>query len=406
MDIVVSPCASQEDLKAAFNPIMHYFGGGFSEQDLARWSDNIEIPRVHVARENGNVVGGAGAYTLEMTVPGGSTVPSAGVTVVGVLPTHRRRGILKAMMRAQLDDVHRRGEPVAWLWASEETIYRRFGYGLASLAGEVEIPRSATAFERPFEIRGMTRLVTDEEALEPFAAIYERARPNYPGMFSRTANWWKLRRLADSERGRSGGGGVLNRVLLTIDGEPSGYALYRIHQALEAGISTGFLNVHEAIGATPEATREIWRFLLNVDWIGRIRSSVLPVDHPLFFLLARPRLLNMRLYDALWVRLVDVSKAIAARPIGPGKPVTIEVTDSFCPWNEGRYRVGEGQVQKVASSPDLALEVNALGSVYLGGFSFAQLAEAGVVREVTSGAVARADLLFTRGRAPWCPEIF
>jgi len=405
MEVGVSPCASVEDLAAALNPIMHYFGGGFTDHDMARWSRTIEIPRMLAVRDNGDVVAGAGAFTFEMSVPGG-TVPSAGVTVVGVLPTHRRRGILRAMMRAQLDDIHRRGEPVAWLWASEETIYRRFGYGLSSLSGDVEIPSAAGEFERRFESTGVTRIVTEEEAFEPFSTVYEAVRRGQPGMFSRTPDWWKLRRLADSDRARAGGGGVLNRVLLTVDGEPRGYALYRLHQSFESGISSGFLNVIEAIGSTLDATRAIWRFLLDVDWVVHIKASLLPIDHPLLFLLARPRLMKMRLADALWVRLVDVPRALAARTIAPAEPVVIEVSDHFCPWNEGRYRVAADGVERTSAAPDLALEVNALGSIYLGGFSFGQLARAGHIEERRPGAASRADALFPRDRAPWCPEVF
>ncbi|HEX7880800.1 MAG TPA: GNAT family N-acetyltransferase [Candidatus Eisenbacteria bacterium] len=403
--IDVTPCSTLEDLSAALQPIMHYFGGGFGEADLARWSKIIDIPRMHAAREDGQVIGGAGAFTFEMSVPGG-TVPSAGVTVVGVLPTHRRRGVLTAMMRAQLDDVHRRGDPVAWLWASEETIYRQFGYGMASLSGEVEIPKSAIAFERNIERRGVTRIVSDEEALEPFASIYERVRREQPGMFSRTADWWKLRRLADTERGRAGGAGMLNRVLLTIDGRPEAYALYRVHQSFEGAATNGFLNVIEAVGATDQATREIWRYLLDLDWVARVKAAQLPVDHPLVFLMARPRHMRMRLSDALWVRLVDVPKALAARRLTPGEAVVIDVRDSFCPWNAGRYRIDGRSVERTEAAPDLSVEVNALGSVYLGGFTFGQLARAGAIEVLRPGGVMRADALFPRERAPWCPEIF
>jgi len=404
MAIDVSPCSSVEDLSAALNPIMHYFGGGITEQDSSRWSRTIEMSRMLAAREGSEVIGGAGAFTFEMGVPGGS-VPTAGVTVVGVLPTHRRRGILTAMMRAQLDDIHRRGEPIAALWASEETIYRQFGYGMASLCGEVEIPKEANAFERPFTPRGVTRMVGEEESLAPFSLIHDRVRQETPGMFSRTEDWWKLRTLADSERKRAGGG-VLNRVLLTVNGEPQAYALYRIHQNFESGSSTGFLNVIEAVGSTHEATREIWRFLLDVDWTARLKANLLPVDHPLLFLMARPRRMKLRLMDALWVRLVDVPKALSARTIAPGEPVVIDVKDTFCPWNEGTYRIESGRVARTEAAPDLAIEVNVLGSVYLGGFSFVQLLRAGLVSELKPGAAARADILFPRDRAPWCPEIF
>jgi predicted acetyltransferase len=410
MTIAVEPCSSIEELMDALRPINHYFGGRTHESDTERWARTLPHERMHAAREDGAIVGGAGVFPFELTVPGGM-VRAAGVTVVGVLPTHRRRGILRAMMRAQLRDVHQRGETVAYLWASEETIYGRFGYGMASLCGEIDVPKASNAYADAVEPRpgARLRMVEETEALEPFSEIYDRARPLYPGMFARSKDWWALRRLNDHEHRRQGGG-LLNRVLLTHEGRPDGYALYRMHQAMEGGASTGFVNVIEAIGATPEATREIWRFLLDIDWIARVKASLLPVDHPLLFLLARNRAMKLRMSDALWVRLVDVPAALSSRTFGRGEPVVLDVADAFCPWNEGRYRIaaegGAGVVERTSIPPDLALDAAALGSVYLGGFSFAQLAEAGRVRELREGAVARADALFNRGRAPWCVEIF
>jgi predicted acetyltransferase len=403
-NLTVAPCESVGEMMEALGAISHYFGMRTTNEDTERWSRTLESSRMHAAREDGSIVGGAGAFSYELTVPGG-TVRAAGVTVVGVQPTHRRRGILSAMMRAQLDDVHARGEPIAYLWASEETIYGRFGYGMASLCGEIDMPKHANAFTRPLARRPETRLVNEGEALAPFSRIYDEVRLQHPGMFSRTEEWWKVRCLADPES-RRGGGGVLNRVLLTTDGKPEGYALYRMHQSMEAGISTGFVNVLEALGTNPEATRGIWRFLLDIDWIARLKAGQLPVDHPLFFMLARPRAMRFRAADALWVRLVDVPAALAARTILPGDPIVIEVADPFCPWNEGRYRIGDGLVERTNAAPDLLVDVNALGSVYLGGFSFSQLARAGRLEESRPESAARADALFPRDRAPWCPQIF
>ena len=172
------------------------------------------------------------------------------------------------------------------------------------------------------------------------------------------------------------------------------------------GISTGFVNVLEAIGTNAEATRGIWRYLLDIDWIGRVKAGMLPIDHPLFFILARPRSMRYRAADALWGRLVDVRTALAARTIGAGEPVVLQVADPFCPWNEGRYRVGHGRVERTESAADLALDVNGLGSVYLGGFGFGELVRAGRVREIVPGSAAKADALFPRDRHPWCVEIF
>ena len=404
MNIDIAAGRSADELLPALAPVFHYFGATPKPQDGSRFVPFIEPSRAFTARENGVVVGGCGSFLFEMTVPGGA-VTAAGLTVVGVFPTHRRRGILRGMMRAQLDDVRRRGEPVAVLWASEDTIYGQFGYGHASLCGDIEVAKSANAFAQPFRSRGEFRALAEADAVAPMAEVYDRVRLTQPGMISRSAEWWSNRRLADPENRRQGGG-ELNRVLLSHDGRPSGYALYRIHQAFESGSSTGHVNVIEAVGATPEATRDIWRFLLDIDWVPRLKAMLLPVDHPLFFLLARPREMKYRVHDGLWVRLVDLPAALAARRLGAGEPVVFEVADAFCDWNAGRWRVSAKGAERTTADADLACDVTALGSVYLGGFTFRQLVRAGRVSENRPDAAARADALFPSDGAPWCPEIF
>ena len=160
------------------------------------------------------------------------------------------------------------------------------------------------------------------------------------------------------------------------------------------------------MATSPEATAEIWRFLFDVDWMDRVRAGLLPVDHPLFLLLAEPRRLAYRMGDGLWVRLVDVGAALGARTYRAGEPVVLDVADAFCPWNEGRWRVGQGAVARTEDDAALRLDVSALGSVYLGGFTFGQLARAGRLAELEPGGIDRADTLFATDRAPWCPEIF
>lgn len=403
MEITVTPCSSNEEMVAALTPIWHYFGRTPTPDDAERFVTVLPVDRMLVARDGRTNVGGAGSFPFELTVPGGM-VSAAGTTVVGVLPTHRRRGILRSLMRTQLDDVHARREPVAYLWASEETIYGRFGYGLGSWALDVTIAKPAPLVS-PLPLRGELQFLGEEEALEPFSRIHDHVRREHPGMFSRTENWWKSRRLADPEARRAGAG-ILNRILLRLDGKSEAYALYRLQQSLEAGITSGYITVIEAIGTTPEATREIWRFLLDIDWVAHVKAAILPLDHPLFLLLARPRMAKIRMTDALWVRLVDVQAALAARRFGAGEPVVFQVADSFCPWNEGSYRVGASGVERTGAPPDLSLDVTALGSAYLGGLSFSMLAHGGRVTELRAGAIARADVLFRAERAPWCPEIF
>ena len=402
--ITVRTCRP-EHFPAALAPIWHYFGRAPTESDAARFAEVLPADRMHAAFDGDAIVGGAGAFPFEMAVPGGR-VSAAGVTVVGVLPSHRRRGVLREMMRAQLDGAREWGTPIAALWASEATIYGRFGYGLASLAGSIELARERAALGERAQPVGSIRLVAHDEALAHFPAVYDRVFAETPGMTSRSPQWWSSRRLLDLPERRNGGGELV-RALLELDGRPAAYALYRHFQAWEHGSSAGWIEVLEAMGDSPVATREIWRFLLETDWIATLRARLLPVDHPLFLLLAEPRRMRFTVMDGLWVRLVDVPAALAARSYRAGEPVVLELRDEFCPWNARRWRVGgPAGVEATGDAPDLALDVGALGSIYLGGFTFAQLSRALRVDELRESAIDRADAIFATNRAPWCPEIF
>jgi len=403
LTIEVRACRPEE-VARGLRPIFHFFGSTPSEDALTMFDRLMPPGRLHAAFEDGDAVGGAGVFPLELTVPGGR-VHAAGVTVVGVLPSHRRRGILRELMRAQLDDVHERAEPVACLWASEATIYGRFGYGMASLAGEIDLARDRSLYAQPFEPRGRVRLVDHDEALELVPPVHERVARETPGMAARSRDWWELRALADPEWRRRGGGEMV-RAVLEVDGEPEAYALYRLHPAFEHFASVGRTNVIEALAVSAQATAEIWRFLFDVDWMSRIEAHLLPVDHPLFFLLAEPRLMRFTLTDALWVRVVDVGEALSRRSYLGEQEVVFDMRDTFCPWNEGRWRVTPGGAERTDAAAGLRLDVSALGSVYLGGFTFAELARAGRVEELRPGALVRADELFRGDRAPWCVEIF
>jgi predicted acetyltransferase len=396
--------ATAEEFPDVIGPIFHYFGrppgGDFAD------SVRLLMPpdRTHGAFDDGSIVGSASVFPLEMSVPGGF-VRAAGVTLVGVLPTHRRRGILRALMRAQLDDIHERGEPVAYLWASEDALYGRYGYGAASFTGSIELHRDRSAFYRDFEPTGASRVVTAEEAVGPFSEIQRRVAAQHPGMFVRTEDWWRSRRLADPEWGREGGGEMV-RLLHEVGGRPAGYALYRLHFSMERGIPKGYTSVIEAAGDSPEATRELWRFLLDIDWMERVRAGLLPLDHELFLLLREPRRLTFNQRDGMWVRLVDLEAALNARSYKAGEPVVVEVADEFCPWNTGTWKLGPEGASRSSQAPELRLGASSLGSAYLGGFTFGQLARAGRIEELVDGARNRADTLFRTDRYPWCPEIF
>jgi predicted acetyltransferase len=402
----VRACRTPEEYGQAVAAIGHYFGLVPAEEQVERWVTLLPLERMYAAFDGSSIVGGTGSFDFEMTVPGG-VVPCAGVTAVGVLPSHRRRGLLSRMMRAQLDDIRERGVPIAALYASEETIYGRYGYGLASLRHDVRLTGDRRQLRPGIPPRdGSVRLVDEDEASRAFPRLYERVRRSTPGFFARSREWWVSRRLSDLPETR-GDAGPLNFALVEIDGTPHAYALYRISQREEESGWRRRIRVIEALGIDEIGTREIWRFLLEIDWVHELRASLLPVDHPLLHLVARPDSLNLRTETGLWVRIVDVGAALPARNYATGGRVTFEVADAFGPWNEGTWTLDEGRARRSRRRPDLRLDVTALGAVYLGGFSFRRLAAAGLVEEVARGGLRRADALFApTGPAPWCAEIF
>jgi predicted acetyltransferase len=401
MSFEVRPCVDPAEFEGALMAIGQYFGMEPGGERVQQFAKLLPTERMLGAWEGGQIVAGAGSFPFVLSVPGGA-LPCSGTTVVGVSPTHRRRGLLRAMMRAGLDEAHERGDPLAALWASEEPIYGRFGYGPASFAGEVSIQKGHNAFAAPREPSGSVRLIPPDETLELFPPLWEALARERPGMHSRSRDWWELRTLAAQDRR----GGTNRFALLELDGAPAGYAIYQHDPKWEAGSSVGRVVVVEAIAAAREAVAELWRFLLDIDWVEATTASLLPPDHPLFFLLREPRRTRYRRGDGLWVRLVDVGAALAGRTYVVEPDLVFEVRDAFCPWNEGRWHLAGASAERTEAPADLALDVAALGSAYLGGPGFAQLAQGGLVDELTPGALERADSAFRHGLQPWCPEIF
>ena len=386
--------------------IGHYFGWEPTAEDAERFSRLLPPDRLHCVFDGSSIVAGAGVMPLELMVPGGR-VACAGVTVVGVLPSHRRRGLLTRMMGAQLRDVRERGEPIAALWASEETIYGRYGYGLASLGLMLAAKRQTAQLRRDLPAReGAIRLIEHEEALRVLPPLYETIARRTVGFLARPRDWWELRTLDDREERRRGAG-PLNRALLELDGKPAGYAIYRIKTENVGDDWHKKIQVQDAFGVDARATREIWRFLLEIDWTDEVDTRLLPPDHPVLLLTARVNELRGRLWDGMWLRLVDVDAALTARSYPTSRRATIEVaSDPFFPENIGTWTIEDGVVRRSRRRPDVRLDVQALGAAYLGGFSFRQLAAADRVQEVTRGGLAKVDALFATPLAPWCPEIF
>jgi predicted acetyltransferase len=402
----VRPVRDAEEYRAALGAIGHYFGWVPTEEDAERFSSLLPHERLHAVFDDGRIAAGAGAYGLELTLPGGPA-RCAGVTVVGVLPSHRRRGLLRRMMELQLRDVREREEPIAALWASEETIYGRFGYGLASLCTNLEVRRQSVRIRPELAREGSLRLIENDEALRVLPGLYDRIRKRSPGFLSRSRGWWETRKLSDRPENRRGAGPLV-RALFERGGRPAGWALYRIAQegaSFEDWKKT--VRVMEVQGVDDAARRELWRFLLEIDWTDAVTVEGLAVDDPVLLLVDRVNELRPRVYDGLWVRPVDVPAALEARGVSGDGRTTLEVTaDPQFADNVGTWTVEGDRVRRTSRRPDVRLDVQGLGMTMLGGFTFAQLARGGRAEEAARGGLARADALFRADRAPWCPEIF
>jgi predicted acetyltransferase len=387
------------------------FGGGDPNSDWDEtWQKAFEQDRLIVATEGSEIVGVGGSFSFTMTVPG-AELPTAGLTVVGVLPTHRRKGILRKLMAFHLEDARGHDEPLSILWASEEAIYQRFGYGLASQHHRIELETGYSSFRNDPGPSGRLRLITEEESLKVLPDIYERVRRGTPGMLARHADWWKYHRLFDPKSGREGASHQY-RLVWENDGEAEGYALYRVKEDWDetTGLPQGEARVSEVITTTPTAHREVWRYLASLDLVKTTTAFFVAVDDPIKHMMLRPRRLRVRWSDALWLRVVDLKATLEGRAYAADGSITFDLEDTFVPANNGRWTLtvsdGKGQVQAATGDPDLAFDAGDLGATYLGGTSFTELVRAGRVQERDPGAAARADSLFRSDKAPWNPEIF
>lgn len=407
MSIEIRSCR-EDELGRYLAVLGSAFGEPIPEEEVPRFKEVLDLERAFAGFDDGNMVATAGAYPFEMTVPGGS-VAAAGVTMVGVLPTHRRLGIMRNLMRKVIDDARARQDPVAILWASEESIYQRFGYGLASNQGHISIEKhKATFLGRPEPV-GRTRLIALEEARAVLPPIYDAVRPSRPGMLARDEAWWRNQTLSDPERHRAGASPKFCSVL-SIDGRDQAYAIYRTKGDWnDDATANAWVNVREVLAADPVAYREMWRFLFNVDLMDRIKAWYLPADLPLTLMMEEPRRLRFAKSDSLWLRIVDVQSALEARTYAVDGAISFSMTDDYCPWNDGEWTLtveaGRSRVER-GGEPDLALDAAGLATVYLGGFTFGELHRAVRLDECTQGATRRADAMFRTDVAPWCVENF
>ncbi|MCW2837174.1 MAG: family N-acetyltransferase [Marmoricola sp.] len=389
---------------------------GFQEQPHAevkeldrRVFDNRRMFGFKVGRR---WVSTCGDFARRLTVPGGADVPTAAVTVVTVHPPYRRRGLLTAMMTHQLEQVAKRGEPLAALWASESLIYGRFGYGPATSRAVLTGTNRRLGFLPCVGLAGSVDEVTREDFLAVAPGLHDAMRPDRPGAMVRGENEWEFA-VFDLELARRGASEI--RYVLHYDeaGDADGFATYRFKEDFQEE-PAGEVRIKEVWAEDAAAYAGLWRYLLDLDLARTFRHWNSPVDEPLRHLVTDARAVVTSITDNLYVRVVDVEAALAARKYAAGVDLVIEVDDPILPANTGRYRIvtdgdpegSTARVTRVTSAVDISMGILELGTVYLGGVPLTDLHRVRRVAEHTPGAVAAASTAFGWHRAPWCPDMF
>jgi predicted acetyltransferase len=400
-----------DDLADLYLAVSTAFGDSMNDEALEDERFVIEYDRMIGVADNGQFVAGAGAYSFEQTLPGNTTIPVAGVTWVGCLPSHRRRGILTSMMRHQLDDVVSRGESVAILTASEAVIYGRFGYGLSTQAVWAKVPKPRSAFFREPDVGGRMRFVWGDERAKVVPSVFDAWRRERPGSIDRSEGKWKTF-LVDRERDRNGASAMFTVVHEDDSGTADGYAWYRVRQTHDEKPNTGL--VTEVIARDPDVEAALWRFVLDLDLVGIVETQMQPVDCVLPWLLKDSRAYQVSYVgDWLWTRVLDVPAALSARRYSTEGSLVLEVIDELRPDGaaNGRFRLDASPDGATCTAvdrtvePDVTAGVSALGSAYLGGARWTTLAAAGRASG-TREALLRADRLFTSTPAPFCNTMF
>ena len=381
-----------------------------AERKAERWTAHLETARAWVAEAEGRFVANACIYSMDLTLPAAPgrptpVVPMAGVSAVGVHPTHRRRGLLRRLMAEMLEDSRNRGEPLAGLLASESVIYGRFGFGHATSATEVAIDSHRSSFLAPAPEVDL-RLISTDEAAKILPSLFEQARRTRAGEPSRNSLFWEelLEDRPSQHRGTSA---------LFVAAADEGYVLYR---SQEENVMRGDrvpIVIDELRASTPEVEAALWRFVLDLDLIGRVTAKRRPVDEPLRWRLADPRHLRMvGLDDRLYIRLLDVPAALEARGYRREGRLVLDVVpprdtlDGQPDVAPGRWVLDAGpdgascRAARAGEDADLRLGVTELGALYLGGFPASSLAAAGRVSELRPGGLDRADGLLATWPAP------
>ncbi|MFH8393433.1 GNAT family N-acetyltransferase [Streptomyces sp. NPDC018036] len=384
-----------------------------SAEEEGNRASGVILSRTLGAFDGSRCVATFRSFPQELTAVGGAAVPADAISNVTVSPTHRRRGLLTRMMKADLAAARQRGDVVATLIAAEYPIYGRYGFGPATTSTEwtVDVPRTGLdpRWAGPAD-GGRIDLLDAEDVRKSGPELHERFRRVRPGAIDRNDRWWQV------NTGVLRFGGTWKEPFYasyrSASGEIEGLVSYTADDSWgDSNQPANTAEVNWLLAVTPAAERALWTYLCSIDWITRVRTGRRAPDDLLPQFLPDPRAARVtRHTDWLWVRILDVVRALEARTYEVEGTLFLDVADESGP-DGGRYRLtaaadGTAACVATAEEADLSLSVADLSTLWLGDESAVRLAALGRVRERREGAARLADALLRTSRRPWCPDIF
>ena len=385
--------------------VMEHFHEDESDEDLQRFAEALRTEpnyRPWVVPAPDGIAGNLGVFVTDLSVPGGARLPVAAITAVGVAQTHRRRGLLRAMMTACLDEAVELGEPVAALYASEASIYGRFGFGPSAPSVTHQVQTEYARFRDPVDVR-LVEGIAAEAALAAFPPVFEASRDRRAGV-GRTATQWRQSFLEDPPSQR---GGASGRRLVHVPGR--GYAAYRVRPRSEHDLPAGVVEVRDLVATDPEAEAALWQYVCDIDLTTTMVCRLRPPDEAFPLLLQDQDRVRTSVSSALYTRILDVPRVFESRVYEASGRTVLRIHDGFR-GTAGTWRleVDDDGVccRPTTADPDLELSVDAVSAVWLGGTRTTRLVDARQAVEVVPGAAAALDRLVRAPRAPWTSFMF
>ncbi|MFH9268257.1 GNAT family N-acetyltransferase [Streptomyces sp. NPDC017546] len=388
---------------------------GPSDELVADRLADVDLSRAQGVFDAGRCVATFRSFAQELTVVGGATVAADAITAVTVTPTHRRRGLLSRMMATDLAAAKERGEPVASLIAAEYPIYGRYGFGPAAwnTEWEVSLLRAGLDPRRSGQPAngGRIEMVDGADIRKTGPEVHAGLAARQPGIVTRGERWWRLQTGVGPRHDHEKWTEPFYVVHRAADGTVDGLMVYGTDGTWgDSGQPQNTVTVRDMIALNPAAERALWHYVCSLDWVTAVRSGRRASDDLLPLLLPDPRAARViTKMDWLWLRLLDVPRALEARTYGTEASLVLEVRDD-AGLAGGRFLLDAStsgaRCAPTTRSADLALDVSELATLYLGDESVRRLADLGRAEELRAGAVTTADAVFRTGRRPWCPDVF